>query len=141
MRRLFLASLFALFVFTPAAADDLELGRKLVGDFWGAVMAKNKDKLDAVIGEGYQSSNPGGASDRAAGIKRIMGLDIEGAPVFSDFAVTRQGPTVIVTYKVSVSEVLDGKRTDKAPAPRLTVFLMTPKGWQVVAHANFKTAG
>ncbi len=141
MRRLFLASLLALFVASPAMADDIELGRKLVGDFWGAVLAKNKDQLDTVIGEGYQTANPGGAHARADGLKRIMALDIEGAPVFSDFAVTRQGPTVIVTYKVAVSEVLDGKRTDKAPAPRMTVFLMTPKGWQVVAHANFKTAG
>lgn len=145
MHRLFLAGLVALAMTAPslvgpAAADDAKLGQDLVAKFFGAVRSDDGKDAGPLIAEGYQSSNSAGAVDREAALKRIAGLKIEGAPVFTNWKVTREGPTVIVTYDLAISEVLDGKRTDGAPAPRMTVFLMTSKGWQVIAHANFKTA-
>ncbi len=140
MRRLFLASLVTLFMVAPAAADDMEMGQTLVSEFFGALRAENAKKVDGLVATGYQSINSAGAIDRKAALKRMAGLKIEAAPVFSNWKVTREGPTVVVTYDLAISEELDGKRTDDAPAPRMTVFLMTATGWQVIAHANFKTA-
>ena len=54
----------------------------------------------------------------------------------SGFKATQNGPVIVVTYLVTVAETIDGKRLSKAPAPRLTVFLKTDKGWQWLAHAN-----
>ncbi len=140
MRRLFLASLVTLFMVAPAAADDLKLGQDLVGAFFGAVRANDAKVLEEKIAPGVQMISSTGARDLKESMKRIAALKIEGAPVFTNWTVTRQGPTVIVTYDLAISEELDGKRTDDAAAPRMTVFLMTDKGWQVIAHSNFKVA-
>ncbi len=140
MRRFILVGLFTLLMAAPAAADDLELGKSLVGEFIGAVRGGDEKVLDEKVAAGFQSTNPGGSLDRKESFKRFADLKIEGAPVFSDWQVTREGPTVVVTYKLAISEMLDGKRTDDAPAPRMSVFLMTPQGWQLVAHSNFKVA-
>lgn len=140
MRRLILASLLTLLVASPAAASDLELGQNLVSEFFGAIRANNTKTLEEKIAPSVQSISSTGARDMKALMKRIADLKVEGAPVFTNWKVTREGPTVIVTYDLAISEVLDGKRTDDAPAPRMTVFLMTAQGWQAIAHANFKVA-
>jgi len=140
MRRLFLASLLTVAMAAPAAADDLDLGRTLVSELFGAVRADNAKVIDSKVADGVQLVYSSGALDHKAALKQLGDLKIEGAPVFSDWQVTREGPTVVVTYKLAASEMLDGKRTDDAPAPRMSVFLMTPEGWQLIAHANFKVA-
>jgi len=48
---------------------------------------------------------------------------------------------VVVTYTVSVQETIDGKRTDKAPAPRLSVFSHNKTAWQILAYVNLKPLG
>jgi len=52
--------------------------------------------------------------------------------------ITRNGPVIVATYKVSVAEVIQGKKLDKKPAPRMSVFAETAQGWVWIAHANLK---
>jgi hypothetical protein len=50
--------------------------------------------------------------------------------------VTRNGDIVVVSLRVAIDEVVDGKKAE-SEFPHLIVFRVTPYGWQVLASANF----
>jgi len=50
---------------------------------------------------------------------------------------TRSGDTLIARYWVVTSETIDGQQFAKAPAPRLSTFQLTKRGWRLLSHANF----
>ncbi len=139
MRSLLLPLLLTVAVALPVAADDEALARRLVGEFFGAAMANDESAIRAMVAEGFQAVDRSGALGREDAIERVLSRDIQSAPNLSDFEVTRQEALLVVTYKARVSQVIDGKRTDRAPAQRLTVFMKTDKGWEVISHANFKS--
>lgn len=123
------------------AGDTMSEGEKLERKMWTAVMAGDKAAIESMVGPGFQSVHQDGARDRAEELKLLEGLD-PSLVKFSNFKVTEQGDTIIVTYDVSVSETIDGKKLpDSAPSPRLSVWLDTPTGWQWIAHANLKPLG
>ncbi len=141
MYRVLLTFFLAAAVAAPVAADnsdDVALARRLVGEFFGAAMANDEAGIRDIVAKGFQAADQSGAVSREDAIKRILSRDIQSAPNLSEFEVTRQGPLLVATYRAGVSELLGGKRTDRAPAQRMTVFQNTDRGWEVVSHANFK---
>jgi len=54
----------------------------------------------------------------------------------SDFKVTRNGGVIVVTYFAAAEETVDGKRIPAQRSPRMTIFIKTDVGWQLIAHAN-----
>ena len=112
-------------------------GEKLVRDLWATMKAQNWAELEKIMSPAFQSVHSDGARDRAGELKLIRGLKL-GDYTLSDFRTTRQGPVLVVTYKVAVSETIDGKRLKHQPAPRMTIFIKTKQGWQWLAHANLR---
>lgn len=119
------------------SAPELTLGEKLVRQLWADMKARNMAAIEKTIAQGFQSAHEDGARDREEQIKLIQGLNM-GDYILSDIKVTRNGPVIVVTYSVSVAETIEGKRLSTRPAPRLSVFLQTDKGWQWISHANLR---
>jgi hypothetical protein len=113
--------------------DGIQLERKM----WIAIEAKDWPAVEAMIADGFQSAHADGARDRAGEMELIRGLNA-GKPTLTDFKVTNQGDEIVVTYKISVEETIDGKTLSSAPAVRQSVWQYTPAGWQWIAHANLK---
>ncbi len=121
----------------PAAADDQALGQTLANEFFGLLAAKDWKSLEKHMAPCFQSAHADGARDRAQEMALFKKLNL-GEYKLAGFKTTRQGKIVVVSYTVSVAETIDGKRTNKQPAPRLTVFSYTKTTWQLLAHANLK---
>ena len=112
-------------------------GEKLVRDLWTLFAAKDMAKIEAMTSPAFQSAHTFGAYGKAKQMKLLAGLKL-GEYTLSDFKVTEQGPVIVATYMVSVSETIKGQRLDKKPAARMSVFIKTDQGWQWLAHANLK---
>ncbi len=138
MRKTIMAATMAFLLLgaLPAWAGGVS-GEKLVRDLWTSMKAGNWQKLEKIMSPAFQSVHADGARDRAGELKLIRGLKM-GDYRLQDFKTTRQGPVLVVTYKVVVSETIDGKRLKRRPAPRMTIFYRTDQGWQWLAHANLR---
>jgi len=122
----------------PATAeDDQALGKLLVENFFALVAAKDWKVLERHLAPCFQSAHSDGSRGRAQEMSLLNKLNL-GEYKLADFKTTRKGDIVVVTYSVSVAETIKGKRTNKAPAPRLSVFSHTKATWQILAHANLK---
>jgi hypothetical protein len=135
-----LAPLLLVLVSTAASADqpaDQQLGEKLVREVWAGMKTSDMAEIDRIMGDGFQAVHEFGAYDAEQEKKLIRGLKL-GDYTLSDMVITRNGPVIVATYKVSVEEVIQGKKLDKKPAPRMSVFAETAQGWVWIAHANLK---
>lgn len=122
----------------PATAgDNNDLGKVLVKEFFALVAAKDWKTLERHLAPCFQSAHSDGARDRAQEMALLKKLNL-GSYKLADFKTTRQGKIVVVSYTVSAAETIDGGRTNKRPAPRLTVFSYDKTTWQLLAHANLK---
>lgn len=141
MKKLLLISACICLMFSlalPAAAEDEQaLGKLLVDNFFSLIAAKDWTVLEKHVAPCFQSIHSDGARDRAKEMALLKKLNL-GEYKLADIKATRKGDIVVVTYTVSVAETIDGKRTSKTPAPRLSVFSHTKATWQILAHANLK---
>lgn len=126
---------------TPAfAAGSDALGKQLLRQLWGNMKKPDITAIEQTMAAGFQSVHQFGANDRAQEIRLIRGLNL-GRYTLSHIKITRNGPVIVATYRVSVDETIEGKRLTSRPAPRLSVFLKTAQGWKWIAHANLKPVG
>jgi hypothetical protein len=122
----------------PAVAENNQaLGKLMVKNFFALVAAKDWKVLEKHLSPSFQSAHSDGARDKVQEMALLKKLNL-GEYKLADFKTSRKGEIFIVTYTVSVEETIRGKRTDKTPAPRLTVFHHNNKTWQLLAHANLK---
>ena len=110
-------------------------GEKMERQMWADFKAKDWKVVESKIAGGFQSVHPDGARDRAGEIALIEKLNL-GEIAFSNFKSTTNGDTIVVTYMISVQEMIDGKQLSKKPAPRLSVWKKGTSGWQWICHAN-----
>ncbi|MFA4917276.1 MAG: nuclear transport factor 2 family protein [Syntrophales bacterium] len=132
------------FVFTTLTAlanhdvaTEEGLGEKLLGQLWADMEKPDMEAIEKTIAKGFQSVHQDGSNNREQEIKLIKGLKL-GKYSLSNIKITQNGPVIVATYFVSVEETIEGKRLQKKPAPRLSVFLKTDSGWKLIAHANLK---
>jgi hypothetical protein len=141
MKKLFLiltcACLFFCMALPAAAETDQALGELLANNFFSLIAAKDWKVLEKHVAPCFQSVHSDGARSRAQEMALLKKLDL-GEYKLADFKTTRKGDVLVVTYTVAVSETIGGKRTNKTPAPRLSVFSHTKATWQIMAHANLK---
>lgn len=131
-----LMTVFTLTLSTAAATEsDAALGERLLREVWQAMKTSDMQTLENTLAPGFQSVHQYGASDRGDELALIRDLEL-GDYTLSDIRVTRNGPVIVATYAVTVAETLQGKRLERRPAPRMSVFVKTEQGWQWMAHAN-----
>jgi len=105
---------------------------------WDAIKAKDWAAVDARLAPGFQSAHDDGARDKAGEMALIRALDVTDYTI-TDVKVTEGGADVmIITYRISVPETIDGQRLSSKPAMRVSVWQKGAAGWQWIAHANLK---
>lgn len=115
-----------------AQESDAALGERMVRSLFA-------NPETASLAKGFQAINESGARDCDAEKKRIATMKL-GDYALSDFKVTREGNVLVVTYIFTGHETMEGKMLSKQPVPRLSVFIETDQGWQLLAHANLAPA-
>jgi hypothetical protein len=120
-----------------AAVADTVDGGELESQMWRAIEAKNWPKVDSMLADGFQSAHADGGRDRAGEIALLRTLN-PGRVIITESKTTKQGAQVIVTYKISVEETIDGKALSSLPAVRQSVWQYTPTGWKWIAHSNLR---
>ena len=111
-------------------------GEELVRDLFEKFGKRQWGDLEEFIHPAFQSVHQDGARTKAEEIRILKGLHI-GDFSLGNFNVTQDESVMVVTYTVTVQELIDGKHTLANPAQRLTVFVKAPDGWKWLAHANF----
>lgn len=114
---------------------EIPLGERLERELWNDMKSQNMQAIESKIAKGFLSVHDDGTRDRDEEIRLLRALNL-GDYTLKDFKVTREGPTIMVTYMICVEETIEGKRLSKAPSPRSSVWLMTENGWQWITHAN-----
>jgi hypothetical protein len=127
-------------------AEDVEpldvepLGEELLRQLWQDFKERDVSALEKMMVPGFQSIHQDRAGDRASELALIKGLHLSDFTL-SNIVVTENENVLVVTYLVSVAETIEGRRLNREPASRLTVFVKSEEGWKWLAHANLKPFG
>lgn len=141
MKRFFLvavltASLALTLIYGATVSAGEDLGERLVRQFFANAKAGDLAAIEKTLAEGFQAAHSFGPRDRAGELKLAQGIKL-GSYKLSDFKTTRNGPVMVVTYKVNApEEVIEGKRVADGSHERLAVWLKTDAGCQLIAYAN-----
>lgn len=117
------------------ATDYTFDGQKMETEMWEAMKTGDIEKLTSHMTDSFQSLHTDGPRTKEQELELIKNLQL-GQYTLTDFVVTQDKACVVVTYKVAVTETIDGKELSKAPAERVSVWYMTEGGWKWIAHAN-----
>ena len=120
---------------TPAAARASE-GERLERQMAADIKAKNWNAVESRIADGFQSVHPDGPRDRAGEIALLRKMNF-GDFTLSNFKSTVVGDNIVVTFTMTVAQIIDGKQLPPKPAYRLSVWKKGAAGWQWISHANF----
>jgi len=134
---MFLLVLVSTSIFSMEREEVDAVGTKLLEQLWEGFKNADMDAIENLIAKGFQSVHQNGANDFKEEMELITKLNIAEYKL-TDIKITSEENVIIISYKVSVAETIEGKRLDKMAAPRLTVFAKTDNGWKWVAHANLK---
>ena len=126
---------FSLFAISEAAEDVDSTEKKLVQQLWINFKTNNLEEFEKQIGSGFQSVHQDGTKDKDAQLGLIKGLNLSDYTI-SDYTVTAKGSVIIVTYKVTVEETLDGTRLPQHNVMRLSAWIKSEDDWKWIIHAN-----
>jgi hypothetical protein len=113
------------------ASEGERLERQMATD----IRAKNWKAVESRIAEGFQSVHPDGVRDRTEEIALLKKMNM-GEFTLSNFKSTSIGDNIVVTFTMTVTETIDGKRLPAKPDYRLSVWKKGVSGWQWICHAN-----
>ena len=116
---------------TPSASEGEKLERQMAAD----IKAKNWNAVENRIADGFQSVHPDGPRDRAGEIALLKKMNF-GDFTLSNFKSTVVGDNIVVTFTMTVAQIIDGKQLPPKPAYRLSVWKKEAAGWQWISHAN-----
>jgi len=127
----FLAALSASFALADEASEGERLERQMATD----IRAKNWKAVESKIAEGFQSVHPDGVRNRTEEIALLKKMNM-GEFTLSNFKSTSIGDNIVVTFTMTVTETIDGKRLPAKADYRLSVWKKGVSGWQWICHAN-----
>jgi hypothetical protein len=117
-------------------ADVTAEAQKALTAVFEALRSGDQNKVGPLLAPEFQIVRSNGAAyDKEQYLAQSI-PKIEGQISFDDLVVTRNAEIVVTRMRLKIRERLDGKRAESG-APQLIVFRVTPRGWQVVAAANF----
>lgn len=115
--------------------DNQSEGERFERQMWEDMKAFNIKELEKKIAPEFQSIHLDGPRNRAGELELIKDLKL-GNYNLSNFKSSNQGDTIIVTYTISVDEVIDDRRLSKKPSLRMSIWKKNNHQWQWIAHAN-----
>ena len=116
---------------TPSASEGEKLEREMAAD----IKARNWNAVESRIADGFQSVHPDGPRDRAGEIALLKKMNF-GDFTLGNFKSTVIGDNIVVTFTMTVAQIIDGKQLPPQPAYRLSVWKKGSAGWQWISHAN-----
>ncbi len=137
-----LSLLFIALLFTASSysQDDLKaLGEKMEKGLFETVKDKDWVKLEAMVGNGFQSMHADGPKSRSVAIDYIKSITFKYYH-FSDIAVTNNdaGNIIVITYKLTFSEKLEMTEQEKGKyVNNLSVWQKNGNDWQWISHSVF----
>jgi hypothetical protein len=122
----------------PAAAASSTastMGRQLVNRFFTDTVQHNFTDLRKFLSPAFQVQ-------RADGTRQTKAQYLAKFPVvisfkLRNFRVTAAGRSIVVSYQANAFEIIHNKLFRSGFEPRLSVFVKSAAGWQLVAHSNF----
>jgi len=124
----------------PASPADAALGQQQVERLWTDFAKADLTDLDKFVAPAFQSLHEDGARDWPT--ERLLAADLKLTPyILSDYKVTRQGDTLLVTYQCQVGETLAAARLSKEMSPRMDVFILSNGEWKLLSHVNVRKMG
>ena len=126
---------FSLFAFSETTENIDITGKELVQQLWVNFKTNNWEEIEKQMGSGFQSVHQDGTKDKDAQIELLKGLDLSDY-IISDYTVTAEGPVIIVTYKITVEETLEGIRLPERTVMRLSAWVKSGDDWKWIIHAN-----
>lgn len=139
-RKIFFILVLFIFSFSPFAfsetTENIDItGKELVQQLWVNFKTNNWEEIEKQMGSGFQSVHQDGTRDKDAQIELLKGLDLSDYTI-SDYTVTAEGPVIIVTYKITVEETLEGTRLPERTVMRLSAWVKSGDDWKWIIHAN-----
>ncbi len=120
----------------PASLPKTQLtGYQLINRFMSALEDADAPRINRLLAPSF-------VIQRANGTWAVKSQYMRRLPVVDDFtilashAVYSHG-TISVRWEMATREVLPGAAVGTAPAPRLSTFAWTSRGWRMTSHANF----
>jgi Domain of unknown function (DUF4440) len=120
----------------PAGSRQTD-GAKLADQFLELLRDKDAAGLRRFLSPAFQLQRADGTFATKA--EYLKAPAVVEAYQIDNLRATRSGSVIVARYDLVVDSTIDGQKQSTAPAPRLSVFVKGPKGWQIVAHANFNT--
>ena len=109
--------------------------KKLEKKLWSEVKKQNWQAVSQFFSPAFQGAYIDGINEnKSEALSMFKKIDL-GQYQLSDFHVTKTGDTQIVTYRAKSEETINNKRI-LSTTPRVSVWQMTPNGWQVISHTN-----
>lgn len=116
-------------------------GERLENEMWAEMKARNLKAIEKKIAPDFQSVHMDGQRNREAELELIKNLHV-GKYTISNLKSTHQGDTIVVTYHISVEEMIDNRPLTHKSTPRLSVWKKNRQNeWQWIAHANLISLG
>jgi Domain of unknown function (DUF4440) len=139
--RLLASVLGVMLVAAPAvgapASGRAALGNKLVVRFFDDVRDHRVADLRKFLSPAFQIQRADGSRMRKA--EYLRSLPTIRSYKMRSLRVTAAGDVLVATYEVAADQVIGGREFKTGYAPRISTFLHSAGGWQIVAHANFNT--
>jgi hypothetical protein len=110
-------------------------GRALVQRYFVLLKRGDRSGLNALLAPNFQVVRAnGGVQNKASYLANPPKVD---RYTITNVVGTRYPGVLVVTYRLTVIETIDGVEQPTGPAPRLSVFHRQNGRWRLVAHANF----
>lgn len=133
-----LAAAAASIAATQRPADhSTGLGARLVKRFFSEIKRHDVAGLRKFLSPAFQIQRADGS--RLTKEQYLHNLPTVLSYRLRDLRTASTRTAVTVTYQAAAKEIINGKKFKSGFAPRLSVFFLGPRGWQIVGHANFNT--
>lgn len=117
---------------TFGMSADVQRIEALEREMWGFIKQQKWQELDKRIAPYFQAAQFDGARTKEQYMSRIQRLNI-GEYQIRDMHVTESTDLVVVSYRLYVSETIQGKRLS-TEALRLSVWQKAEDDWQWISH-------
>src|SRR5947209_4942788 len=117
------------------AARSSGLGARLVNRFFSELKRHDVAGLRRFLSPAFQIQRADGS--RVTKKQYLHNLPNVLSYKLRDLRTTSTRTAVTVTYQAATKEMTNGKVSKSGFAPRLSVFFLGARGWQLVGHANF----
>jgi Domain of unknown function (DUF4440) len=109
-------------------------GEELERVFWKHVKAGNWPEIERALASNYAGVIPGAALDRTAALDQYRQWKLTDVSL-GDLKTELNGPTIVVTYTITLNGTAAGQPLSSAPQHMMTVWQQEKRGWVQIAHS------